>query len=98
MVCVNKYDVFAETISVTVLLCHYKRSSGRHKHSFGGSISEAALPFQKLICVQIQCSSKEAFHFFGRNLPILRRSLLIYRRNLLICSRAALQMHFGRTF
>ena len=33
--------------------------------------------FWKLMCVQTQCSSEEAFRVFGRNLTILGRSLLI---------------------
>jgi len=37
-----KWCAFAETISITVLLCHYKRSSRRHKPSSGRSVSKAA--------------------------------------------------------
>jgi len=43
------------------------------------------------MCVRAQRSSEEAFRFFGRNLPILRRSFLI-------CGAAAPQTHFGKTF
>ena len=40
----------SEVISITVLLCCYKHSSGSHKHSSGRSISEAARCFRNL-CV-----------------------------------------------
>ena len=46
---------------------------------------------RKLLCVQTQCSSEEAFRFFRRNLWILRRNLPIS-----ICGAAMPQKHFGK--
>ena len=48
--CHYKWCTFVETISITVLLCCYKHSSGRYKHSSRRSISEAARCFRNL-CV-----------------------------------------------
>ena len=40
--------IYVEATSITVLLPHHKRSSGRHKCSSGRSVSEAALHFGNL--------------------------------------------------
>jgi len=42
--------------------------------------------------------SEEAFRFFGKNFPILRKSLLIFGRSLPVCSGVAPQMHFGKAY
>jgi len=57
-----------ETISATVLLCHNKHSSGRHKRSSVGSVSEAALHCRNL--KMYVCTSPALFR---RSLPLLRK-------------------------
>jgi len=63
MVRVNKNDAFVKTISIAVLLCRYKHSSGRHKHSSRRSVSEAAPHFETYVCTDLP--------LFGRSLPLL---------------------------
>jgi len=52
---------------------------------------QSCTAFRKLMCVRTQRSSEEAFWFFGKNFPILGRSLLV-------CGGVALQTHFGKAF
>jgi len=62
---------FAENIFVTVLVCSYKRSSGRHKHSSGRSVSEAVPHFGNLHCM---CVGTPAL--FRRSLPVSSTAVL----------------------
>jgi len=81
-ICENHFCYYFALLLQTRLRKTQKQLQKIHKRS--------CTAFWKLMCVQTQRSSEEAFHFFGRNLPILRKSLLN-------CSRAALPTHFRKT-
>lgn len=68
-----------ETAFVTALHLRCWQRSRRQKRSSGKSISEAALFFQKLTCVQNLHSLQQSFYFFRRSHSILGRSLPILR-------------------
>ena len=58
-------------------------------------IKQCCFVFRKLrYVVQSQCSLEETFHFFGRNLPILERSLLVFGRSLPVRAEVVSQTRY----
>ena len=68
-----------------------KRERGRSKRERGRYVSEAAPRFGNLCVYKPSSSLEEAFQFFGKNFPILGRSLPV-------CGGVAPQTHFGKAF
>ena len=80
--------------SATILLLFYfaiASTSRKTQTQLQKIRKRSSTAFRKLMCVRTQHSSVEAFHFFGRNLPILGRNLPICRRSLRFAAQAVPQ-------
>ena len=78
MECVNKIDIHLQ--EPLPLLCCISVTNKAPEDT--NAALEDPYVFRKLVCVQFQCSSQEAFHFFG---------------SLLNCGAALPQMHVQKT-
>jgi len=96
MVRVNKNYMFAETISVTVLLCRYERSSGRQTQLW--KIRKQSCMHFGMLCVNELALFRRSLPLLQKNLLILGKNLLMLGRGLLICGTATPQTHFGKIF